>query len=88
MRPVEAGAGQQPDRATVQPRMHPIAVEFDFVQPFRSVRRLVDEFGELRFDPTGERRRLGAPPSAERSRHVFRHDRPLPRIDLSLGSTR
>jgi hypothetical protein len=26
--------------------------------------------------PTGYARRLGAPPSAERSRHVFRHDAP------------
>jgi hypothetical protein len=32
--------------------MHPVAVVFEFVQPFRPVRRLVDQFGELRFDPT------------------------------------
>ena len=62
--------------------MHPIAIEFELVQPFRSVRRLVDQFGELRFDPTGERRHLGATPSAERSRHVFRHGaHGLPQID-------
>jgi hypothetical protein len=54
--------------------MHSVTVEFDFVQPLRPIGRLVDQLGELRFDPTGERRRLGAPPSAERSRHVFRHD--------------
>ena len=73
MGPVEAGAGQQPDRAPVQPRMHPVAVEFEFVQPLRPVRWLVDQFGELRFHPGGQRRRLGAPSSGERSRHVFRH---------------
>ena len=43
------------------------------MQPLRPIGRLVDEFGELRFDPAGERRRLGATPSAEWSRHVFRH---------------
>jgi hypothetical protein len=54
--------------------MHPVAVEFELVQPFRSVRRRVDQFGELRFDPTGERRRFGASASGERSGPVFRHD--------------
>src|ERR1700747_2462670 len=49
------------------------SVEFDLEQPIRRIGRLVDQFGELRFDPTGERGRLGATPSAERSRHVFRH---------------
>jgi hypothetical protein len=65
MRPVEPGAGQQPDRATV------LAVEFDFVQPLRPFGRVVDQFGELRFDPAGERRRFGAPTSGERSCHVL-----------------
>jgi ATP dependent DNA ligase domain len=69
------GAGQQPDRTPVQPGMHPVAVEFDFVQPLRPIGRLVHEFGELRFDPAGERRRLAATLSAERSRHVFGHAR-------------
>ena len=92
MRPVEPGAGQEPDRATVQPGMHPIAVEFDFVEPLRPFRRLVDEFGELRFDPTGERRRFGAPTSGEaqhlddrtRRCHQFlclRHDQLTQRAD-------
>jgi hypothetical protein len=45
--------------------MHPVTVEFDFVQPLRPFRRLVDQFGELRFDPTGERGCLGAPTSGE-----------------------
>ena len=35
-----------------------------------TVRRLVDEFGQLRFDPTGERRRFGASASGERSCHA------------------
>ena len=51
--PVEPGAGQQADRGPVQPGMHPVAVEFDFVQPLRPIGRLVDQLGELRFDPTG-----------------------------------
>jgi hypothetical protein len=29
--PVEPGAGQQPDRATVEPGMHPVPVELEFV---------------------------------------------------------
>ena len=52
----QPGAGQQPDRAPVQPGMHPVPVEFDFVQPLRPFRRLVDEFVKLRFYPTGQRR--------------------------------
>jgi hypothetical protein len=69
MRPVEAGSGQEADRAPVQPGMHPVPVEFDLMQPVRSFRRLVDEFGQLWFDPTGERRRFDAPVPGERSRH-------------------
>ena len=58
---VDPGAGQQPDRAPVEPGMHPVAVEFDLVQPIRPVRRVVDQFGELRFHPIRQRRRFGAP---------------------------
>ena len=50
--------------------------------------RLVDEFGELRFDPTRERRLLGAPPSDDRPRHVFRHDASASAIGLSFRSSR
>jgi hypothetical protein len=73
--------------------MHPVAVEFDFVQPLRPIGRLVNEFGELRFDPAGERRRLGTTPSAERSRHVLvsieEHldHRPEPRTVYQLART-
>ena len=63
--PVEPGAGQQPDRAPVQPGVHPVAVEFDFVEPVWPVGRLVDDLGELRFDPAGKRRRFVPPPSCE-----------------------
>src|SRR6201984_1648472 len=42
-----------PDSAPVQAGLHPMAVEFDFMEPNRPFRRLVDELGELRFDPTG-----------------------------------
>src|SRR5262249_27007202 len=81
MRPVEPGAGQQLDRAPVQPSVHPVAVEFDFMEPVWPVGRLVDQSGELRFDAGGERRCLGAPPVVERSRHVLGTTRALPRID-------
>ena len=61
MRPVKPGAGQQADRAPVQAGMHPVAVEFDFVEPVWPVRRLVHQPGELRFDPAGERRCMRLP---------------------------
>ena len=64
MRPVEPGAGQKPDRAPVQPGVHPVAVKFKFVQPLVSIRWLIYQFGQLRFDPGWQRRRLGAPASA------------------------
>jgi hypothetical protein len=54
MRPVEPRAGQGPNRASIQPGMHAVTVELDFVQPFRPVRRFVDELGELRSDPLGQ----------------------------------
>src|SRR6516165_8419067 len=81
MRPVKPGAGQQPDRAPAQLGMHPVAVEFDFMEPVWPVGRLVDQLGELRFDPAGERRCLGAPPVVERLRHVPGTKRAPPRID-------
>src|SRR5262249_34831064 len=81
MRPVKPGAGQQPDRAPVQLGMHPVAVEFDFMEPVWPVGRLVDQLGELRFDPAREHRCLGAPPVVERSQHVLGTTRALPRID-------
>jgi len=70
MRPVEPGAGQQPGGASVQPGMHPVVVEFDFLQPLRSVGWLVDELGELRFDPIRQRGRLRPLPSQQRACHV------------------
>src|SRR5215472_4685069 len=39
MRPVKPGAGQQPDGTPVQPGMHPVAVEFDFMEPVWPVGR-------------------------------------------------
>ena len=65
MGPVQTGAGQQPDRTPVQPGMHPVPVVFDFVKPLGSFRRLVDQFGQLWFEPTGEGRCFGAPTSGE-----------------------
>ncbi len=51
MRPVEACTGQQLRPATVESRVHAVAVEFDFVQPVVAFRRRVDQLGELRRDP-------------------------------------
>ena len=74
-------AGEQAHPAPIKARMHAVAVEFDFVQPLRAIRRLVDHLGELRFDPPGERRRLGASPSGERSIHAsIRSRSPAPDI--------
>jgi hypothetical protein len=57
---------QQPGGAPVRPGMHPVAVEFDFMQSLRSVGWLVDELGELRFDPIRQRGRLRPLPSQQR----------------------
>ena len=65
MRPVEPGAGQQPDRAPVQPGMDAVPIELELVQPFPAFRRLINQLSELRFDPTGERRRFSGLPSRE-----------------------
>jgi len=68
--PVKASARQQLDRAAVEPRMHAIAVVFDFVQPARSVRRRVDELGQLRPDPVRQGRRSSATPAGYGARHA------------------
>jgi hypothetical protein len=47
-------------RAAIEARMHAVAVELDFVQPFRSVGRRVDELGELWLDPLRQPGRSGA----------------------------
>ena len=70
VRPVEPGAGQQLDRAVVEPRMHAVAVIFDFVQPVVAFRRGVDQLGQLWPDPLRQRDRLAAPPA----RYAERHD--------------
>jgi hypothetical protein len=43
--------------------MHPVAVEFDFVEPLIAVRRRVDELGELRPDSLRQGSRPGAWPT-------------------------
>jgi hypothetical protein len=59
MRPVEAGAGQQFHRTAIDPRMHAVAVIFDFVEPLIAVRRRIDQLGQLRRDPLRQRGRVG-----------------------------
>ena len=39
----------------IEPRMHAVAVVFDFMQPLVAVRRRVDQLGELRPDPLRQR---------------------------------
>jgi hypothetical protein len=58
MRPVEARAGQQLGLTVVQAGMHAISVVLDLMQPFRTLRRRVHQFAQLRLDPlwkTGQR---------------------------------
>ena len=75
LRPVEPGTGQQFDRATVEPRMHAIAVIFDFVQPLIAVGRGLDQLRELRRDPFRHRGRISAPPARYGARHLGIHRR-------------
>jgi hypothetical protein len=67
--PVEAGAGQQLHRAAVEPRMHAVAVVFDFVEPLVAVRRRVDQLGQLRPDPFRQRGLIAAWPARYGARH-------------------
>ena len=53
--PIEPVAGDQPCFALLDARQQAIAVILDLVQPFRAVRRGVDESGELRCDAFGHR---------------------------------
>ena len=48
--PVEPGSGQELHAAIVDARGHTIAVQFDFMQPLRPRRRLLDRLGKLRRD--------------------------------------
>ena len=57
VRPVEPGAGEQGDRAMVEARMQPVAVELDFREPAVAVGRRVDQLRELRRDPLRQRGR-------------------------------
>jgi hypothetical protein len=50
----------------VEPSVHPIAIQLEFVKPVGTVRCLLNELGELRFDP-GRWRSLSNP-SAGRDR--------------------
>jgi len=54
--------GQEPKRAPIQPRPHPVAVELDFMEPLGPVRRRVDQFGELRLNRRRQSGGLGAQP--------------------------
>jgi hypothetical protein len=45
------GSRHQPHVAAVEPCMHAVAVELDFMQPLVAFRRGVDQLGQLRRDP-------------------------------------
>jgi hypothetical protein len=53
--PGVAPAGQDLHVAGIKPGVHPVAVEFDFMQPVGAVRCGLDERRQLRLDPGWER---------------------------------
>jgi hypothetical protein len=53
--PVETGSRQQPYPPPLDPGVHAIAVELDFMQPVRAVRRFGHELRQLRLYPIRER---------------------------------
>jgi len=61
------GSRHQPHVAAVEPCMHAVAVEFDFMQPLIAFRRGVDQLGQLRRD------RLRQSGRARETRHRPRH---------------
>jgi len=70
VRPVQAGARQQPGFAVVETGVHAIAVVLDLVQPLRTLRRLAYQFAKLWFDPLWQTARNSGyrSPSARRRR--------------------
>ena len=68
--PVEPGARQQLHRAAVEPRMHAVAVVFDFMQPLVAVRRRVDELRSVAAGSSAGK----AEQHLRRARYGARHD--------------
>jgi hypothetical protein len=64
--------GERSDRAAVEPRMHAVAVVFDFVQPLVADRRHVDQLRELRRNPLRERGGIIASLARYGTRHAGR----------------
>ena len=58
IRPVVTSAGQELHVAGVEPGVHAVSVEFDFVHPVGAVRCLFDERRKLRLDPCWWRSRV------------------------------
>src|SRR6185436_19229346 len=56
--PVEALAGAQLGLAILDPKLHAVAVEFDFMRPTRAIGRALDQLGELRLDELRHLRNL------------------------------
>jgi hypothetical protein len=59
----------------VEPRMHAVAVIFDFVEPLVAVRRRIDQLRELRQDPLRQSGRAGAPCAIDRALAEAESDR-------------
>ena len=59
MRPIPAGSGEQLDIVVIDPRVHAVAVVFDFMDPVLARRRFFDEARQLRLDPCCRMGRLG-----------------------------
>ena len=59
MRPIQAGSGEQLDLVAIDPRVHPVTVILDLVQPVLARRRLIYQARKLRLDPCWRMGRLG-----------------------------
>src|SRR6185436_20269562 len=59
--PVEALAGAQLGLAILDPKLHAVAVELDFMRPTRAIGRALDQLGELRLDELRHLRNLARP---------------------------
>src|SRR5947209_122320 len=46
--PIEAGSGQQPYLAVLDPCVNAVSIKLDFMKPVGTVRGLLHQFGELR----------------------------------------
>src|SRR5438093_12931998 len=67
--PVEAGARQQREPATVQAGVHAMAIVLDLMQPYRALRRRLYQFAKLWLNPTWKSGGIAPRPIIHRFRH-------------------